>query len=216
MHYQYHYRMTRQALAGQLSPAALRLVIQGNLLQDNLVSNRFQPERHFTEGRLAEALAYLEAERAAVVLALHHGPNLGRAWRAFGRLLHTAQDFYAHTNYVYLWAGRYNDALPSPEKIEPLDPALLASPALHTVRSYAPLGYLANVPLLGRSIFPFLPPDAHARMSLDANWSGPLFPYAMAAAIRRSAYEFNKTLELIGEPRLANQFVGKRAQLRGI
>jgi len=53
-------------------------------------------------------------------------------------------------------------------------------------------------------------------MSLDASWSGPLFPYAMAAAIRRSIYEFNKTLELIGEPRLANYFMGEKMELRGI
>ena len=144
------------------------------------------------------------------------GPHLARAWRAFGRLLHTAQDFYAHTNYVYLWAGRYNGSLPSPKQIEPLDPALLASPDLHTVRSYPPLGYLANLPLLGRSVFPFLPPDAHGRMSLDASWSGPLFPYAMAAATRRSVYEFNKTLELIGEAPLINSFVGEKMELRGV
>ena len=61
-----------------------------------------------------------------------------------------------------------------------------------------------------------MPPDAHGRMSLDASWSGPLFPYAMAAAIRRSIYEFNKTLELIGEPRLANYFMGEKMELRGI
>ena len=44
-----------------------------------------------------------------------------QAWQAFGRLTHTAQDFYAHSNYVALWRER-NPAAP-PDQIDALLPA---------------------------------------------------------------------------------------------
>jgi len=64
------------------------------------------------------------------------------AWRAFGRLTHTAQDFYSHSNYVDLWMACHPPGrLPARlNRSTPLDEDLVNSPALRSGRPYLPLG----------------------------------------------------------------------------
>jgi hypothetical protein len=45
----------------------------------------------------------------------------------------------------------------------------------------------------------FLPKDSHAWMNLDNPRTGPLFPFAIEAAVQRTAAEFERTLAAIGE-----------------
>jgi hypothetical protein len=117
------------------------------------------------------------------------------AWAAFGRLTHTAQDFYAHTNYVDLWLARFTEhSHPSPPEIAPLLEELVDSPELHSGKLYYPLEALSFIPFLKRFVMPLLPEDSHAWMNLDSPERGKRFEYALEAAIKRTRYEFDRTV----------------------
>jgi hypothetical protein len=196
MYLKYHRLITQQALQDDFGSAALQAIVKANMFKDDLISNLFNPEHHFVENTIADSLAYIETQRSRVVSTVQNGDHTPRAWQAFGRLLHTAQDFYSHSNYVRLWAGCFKNVPPA-DKIEAMDPSLLHSPELHTVRSYRPFGSLGNIPVVGKWLFRFLPTDAHARMCLDSAASGPLFEYAFYAAIKRTVYEYQETKRAI-------------------
>ena len=88
---------------------------------------------------------------------------MASAWAAFGRLTHTAQDFYAHSNYVDLWLASHTDgSVPTPPEIEPVDPALIDSPALHSGKIYMPLEPFSLIKPLRPLVMPLLPRDSHA------------------------------------------------------
>jgi hypothetical protein len=193
MYLKYHRLITQQALQNNFGSTALQTIVKANMFKDDLISNLFNPEHHFIENTIEGSLAYIETQRHLVVCKLENGDNILAAWQAFGRLLHTGQDFYAHSNYVRLWVDRFAETVPPADKIEALDPSLLNSPHLHTVRTYRPLGSLGNIPVVGRWLFRFLPVDAHARMCLDSPANGPLFEYAFNAAVKRTAYEYEET-----------------------
>ncbi len=199
MHPKYHRQITAEALQNTFGTAALKVIIRANLHQDDLIRNLWIPEHHFVNNRFEASSLYIQKQRKIVIASLEQGGPVQQAWQAFGRLLHTVQDFYSHSNYIRLWARRLNGQLPSPDQVEAMDPAFLNSPELHTVRTYRPLGTLANLPIVGRWLFPLLPEDAHARMCLDSNASGPLFEYACSAAVKRTIYEYHETERLAGK-----------------
>lgn len=212
MYSKYHHLITTKALNEHFSPTALQVIIKANIYTDNGISNVWHPEQHFTENTIETSLAYIEGQRDKVVSALQNEHPVSQAWQAFGRLLHTAQDFYAHSNYVQLWVSQFMHEFPPPAEIKALDPAILDSPKLYTARAYRSVGTLGNLPVVGRWLCPFLPPDAHARMNLDGAGRGPLFAYAFTAATKRTAYEFNKTITAIQQTSQAGllvRFMGK-------
>ncbi len=119
-----------------------------------------------------------------------------RAWEAFGRLTHTAQDFYSHSNYVDLWlAIQPNGLVPAPREIDPLDDALVENPSLRSGKMYFPLGFLSFLPGIKELIIPLMPRDSHAWMNLDSEARGPLFEYAFHAAIKRTRFEFGAVMK---------------------
>lgn len=204
MQFKYHHLITEQVLKNHFSARALKVIVRANFLQDNLIGNIRHPEHHFTENMIDASLDYIETQRVLVASILINGANLSKAWRAFGRLLHCAQDFYSHSNYVHLWVARFSDNVPPPDQVEALEQSLMSSSKLHTVRTYRPLGSLGNVPIFGRWLFPYLPADAHAKMNLDTDSRGPLFAYALAAAKKRTLYEFKETVILINSSGKSN------------
>jgi hypothetical protein len=65
--------------------------------------------RHFDSCSFAQAAGYIDEEYEGALEALDPAdPALGDAARHFGRLLHTAEDFYAHSNWLEL-LGFYRD-----------------------------------------------------------------------------------------------------------
>ncbi|MBN2387040.1 MAG: hypothetical protein JXB85_08465 [Anaerolineales bacterium] len=192
----YHRAITGRALAETFSRPALATIISANLKQDAILSGQIgHPEYHFDENAFAESWAYLESNRALIHPALAAG-QVKVAWRAFGRLLHAAQDLYSHSNYIRLWLSRFPEGeWPEPEAIDPCDAALLASHDLRSGKLYYPLEILTFLPVVGDWVMPFLPRDSHAWMNLDAPTRGPLFAYASAAAVKRTCYEYARTVE---------------------
>jgi hypothetical protein len=191
----YHQQVMQRALAGRVSGRALGAMTRANLGQDSPVG-LLHYAWHFDNSLFAEGLAYMEACRAEAARA----SEPGRAWAAFGRLAHAAQDFYSHSNYVALWHGQFPaGAAPPPDHIDGLDPALLRHPKLVSGRVYLPWEVLTFVPRLKPLAKRLLPRDAHAWMNLDTPDTGPLFPYSIEAAVQRTAAEFERTLAVMGE-----------------
>jgi hypothetical protein len=128
-------------------------------------------------------------------------------------LTHTAQDFYAHSNYIPLWLARQPEgALPAPSEVEPMDPDLIRSPALRSGKVYW-LELLTMILPLKPLIMPLLPRDSHAWMNIDSPERGPSFPYAFQAAVKRTAIEFEKTTRDLPEERVAS-FADKKTGIQ--
>jgi hypothetical protein len=203
----YHITITNEALHGRVVPHALRIIVSANASQDGLDGQLHHPEFHFDDNGLAEGQAYLDEQRNLLVQAVKAGQNRP-ARQAFGRLIHAAQDFYAHSNYVALWLGRQPAGrVPKPGDIDPLNPAVLSDPGLRSGRIYYPweaLGFISFLAPLARLL---LPRDAHAWMNLDGPERGPHFAYARVAALRRTIYEFQLLPSLLSQEEM-EQFTG--------
>jgi hypothetical protein len=190
-----HKDILRRALDGKVGARALEAMLAANVGQDNLRGQIGHDEFHFDNNAFEAGRAYIQAQRAMVLPALQAG-DVASAWAAFGRLSHTAQDFYAHSNYVPLWLSRGHRQLPASE-IDPLDPALIASPELRSGRTYYPQEVLYFLPGLRNFALSILPRDSHAHMNLDSAERGPHFEYAYHAAIKRTRHEFEETASLL-------------------
>ena len=132
-------------------------------------------------------------------------PGVLTAWIAFGRLTHTAQDFYAHTNYIPMWLDQHPGTPPTPPEIDPVQKGLIESPQIRSGRIYFPLDVLYFIPPLRNVALKFLPADSHGKMNLDSPKQGPGFEYARAAAVKRTKYEF-EILEKILTPEMFAKF----------
>jgi hypothetical protein len=211
---QYHASITRKALSAYFSPGALEAIIAANLGQDNLRGQIGHDEYHFDNNAFEQSYAFIEGQRALMLSSLQEG-DASAAWTAFGRLTHTAQDFYAHTNYVDLWLARFTDQThPSPLEIDPLLDELVNSPELHSGKLYYPLEAFSFIPFLKRFVMPLLPKDAHAWMNLDSPERGRRFEYALEAALKRTRYEFDQTVAgLSSGHRSCREHAGARRQV---
>ena len=130
-----------------------------------------------------------------VAASLEKG-NADSAWRAFGRFLHAAQDFYAHSNYVTLWISRFDkQTIPPPPEIEAMHPDIINSQDLRSGKVYLPIEALYLFKNLRPFVKSILPYDSHSWMNLDSPEQGFKFDYAMHAAIKRTVLEFDKTTE---------------------
>jgi len=194
---QYHKSITRKALSDRFGPRALEIVLKANLKQDDLLTGQIgHDEYHYDNNAIAKADRYLEEQRDLTLSALGQH-DIPAAWFAFGRLVHTAQDFYAHTNYVDLWLSRFErdgQTPPPPSEIAPFMDELVHSPDLHSGKLYYPWEVLAFIPGIKRLVIPLLPGDSHAHMHLDSPTCGQRFDYAFEAAVKRTRYEFDKTV----------------------
>lgn len=186
MRAEYHRRITGQALDQQISPAALKIIVAANCGQDALHYQIGYDHFHYDNNAFQAGDAYLEEMRQLIASSLASGQVLS-AWRAFGQMLHAAQDFYAHSNYVTLWCERHPDA--APDQIPPLLADVITDPRLCSGRLYYPLEVLSFLPVLLPLVLPFLPRDSHAWMNKD-DPSRPGFDFAYTAAVKRTALEF--------------------------
>ena len=198
----FHIEMMHLALDDVFSAQALEKIIAANLNQDRLRGQIGHDEYHFDNNAFEKSCAYMEEQRALTVssLAANDAPL---AWSAFGRLTHTAQDFYAHSNYIDLWLAFQPDgAIPTPPEVDPLDPDLINAPALRSGRVYV-LELLTLIPILKPFVMRLLPRNAHGWMNLDSPDRGPNFRYAFQAAVKRTKIEFEKTTKDLPEELVA-------------
>lgn len=201
-----HIQMTREALGTQISPRAIEIIIAANLKQDSVWGLLGHDEYHFDNNAIDKSYGYINEQRGLVIASLL-SPGVLSAWIAFGRLTHTVQDFYSHTNYVSMWLDTYahNGTPPPPPEIDPVQKSLIESPSLHSGKLYIPMDVLYFVPFLRKLSLALLPRDSHGRMNLDSPRQGPHFEYARAAAVKRTQYEF-EVLEKILTPEMFSKF----------
>lgn len=193
---QYHIEILQLALPDTFGPQALAKITRANLNQDRVLGQIGHHEYHFDHNAFEKSYAYIEEQRALTVSSLMAKDVLS-AWAAFGRLTHTAQDFYAHSNYIDLWLARHPREV-EPQHVEPTHPDLIHSPALRSGKVYW-RELLTFIPFARPLVMPFLPRDAHGWMNLDAPERGPNFLYAFQAAVKRTRIEFEKTTKDLSE-----------------
>jgi hypothetical protein len=202
-----HRRITAQALEKLVSPAALKTIVRANLGQDAIRYQFGHDHFHYDNNAFQAADAYLDQMRRAVLDALVRVEALP-AWQAFGRMLHTAQDFYAHSNYITLWRERHPKA--APDQTHPLLAEALTDSRLCSGRLYYPLEFLSFVPILSGIVLPWIPRDSHAWMNKD-DPSRPDFDFAYAAAVKRTALEFQNIIQALTPAQFA-LFTGQSIQ----
>jgi hypothetical protein len=100
-------KITRDALKDVLAPVSLQAVIKADESQDKPGSEGVaEIRRHFDGSALPAAAAYMMREQSrAVTLACEADTDpesRAEALRHLGLMLHSAQDFYLHTNYLEL------------------------------------------------------------------------------------------------------------------
>lgn len=196
---EYHIEIMFESLGDHLGTRAIALMTNANIHQDRFAGQFGHDEFHFDNNAFEKTYKYIEEQRALVVVSLKKKDAVS-AWQAFGRMTHTVQDFYAHSNYVTLWLNRFDGQTPPPPgEIDPLHPDLIHSPDLRSGKTYPPLEYLYFVKSLRRYVLPLIPRDSHAWMNLDSPEQGFKFEYAMQAAIKRTRIEYERTMS--GLPR---------------
>ncbi len=197
-----HKEIVLKALKDHFSPRALSTILAANLAQDSLFNQLGHDEFHYDNNAIEDSDRYIKEQRGYVLASLLI-PNGLPAWGAFGRLIHTAQDFYAHTNYVSLWLDQFNGTAPSPTEIDPVQKNMLNSPNLHSGKLYYLLELLYFIRPLRKLALSILPRDSHAHMNLDSPEQGPRFEYAFVAAIKRTEYE----LEILEKILTSDMFI---------
>lgn len=205
---QYHIEMTRNSLAPHFSERALEVIIAANIKQDSFWNQFGHDEIHYDNNALEEGDRYINEQRGLMIATLL-SPGILGAWVAFGRMLHTAQDFYAHTNYVTLWLDQFDGAPPPPPEIEPLKKELTQSPGLHSGKIYLPMDAIYFIKPLRPLALKLLPKNSHGWMNLDTPEQGPKFNYAIAAATKRTTHEFDLLCKLL-PPEMLARFTDKQ------
>ena len=205
----YHRIITTQALSSHFSQNALETLIAANLGQDVWQYQVGHNHFHYDNNSFAAGDAYITELRRSVMDVLQRGETVP-ARESFGRLTHTAQDFYAHSNYIALWRESHPGAAPG--EIDPLLAALLSDSRLHSGRIYYPLEIFAFIPMLKSYVVPLLPRDSHAWMNID-DPSRPNFDYAYAAAVKRTELEFERLCQILspGQIQLLTEFQNRKS-----
>ena len=201
---QYHIEIMLNALGDRFSARAISEIIYANAGQDRFSGQVGHDEYHFDNNAFEKSYVYIEEQRALTVSALQKNDALS-AWSAFGRMTHTLQDFYAHSNYITLWLNRFDysprskaewggQALPASSEVDPVDLTLIHSRDLHSGKVYYPFELLYFIQRTRKFSLSILPKDSHAWMNLDSPEQGFKFEYAMQAAIKRTVIEYEKTM----------------------
>jgi len=204
----YHRAITEQALQPHFELAALEEIVRANLGQDVIQYQFGHDHFHYDNNSFAAGDAYIEEQRRVVIQTLQSGGTASLARAAFGRLTHTAQDFYAHSNYIALWCEKHPGA--APDAIDPYLAEVVSDSRLISGRIYPPLEYFSFIPPLAPLVIPLLPRDSHAWMNKD-DPSRPDFAYAYAAAVKRTANELQKTCRALTPQQISAFQMGQEA-----
>lgn len=190
----HHIAITRQALGTEVGLRALEVILRANAAQDGLRYQLGHDRFHFDNNQFDQSYAYIEEQRALVRASLQRG-DMQSAWQAFGRMIHTAQDFYAHSDYIPRWLSRFNGGTPPPPpEVDPVSSEILQHPGLRSGKLYYPFEILAFIPPLRKFVLPHLPADSHAHMNFDDRDKHGLFDYVFHASVKRTQLEFKQTI----------------------
>jgi len=208
----YHREITREAVGHWFGPKEFSRVLSGNTGQDHLSGQIGHPEYHFDDSQFNRTYAYLTELQDNVAACIQAGKDFNTARVNYGRFTHAVQDFYAHTNYLQLWAEKYNV---TPDhwngQIDPLDESILNNPRLKSGHFYSPLELITFLPVLGKFFVPLFPADSHAVMNNDSPKNSRWFFIAYQAAMLRTRVESTRIFSplLVSNPGNLFTFLGK-------
>lgn len=196
MRTKYHREITSKALAPNFSHRALSVIVRANIWQDSMRGQIGHDEFHFDNNAIEQGNMYIQRQRELIIANLEEHSAI-KAWRAMGRLTHTAQDFYAHSNYIALWIIGLNNKEPNLKHLSFIDDSIINNPGFCSAKTYFPLDYFALLPKVGTLFKNMLPKDSHAWMNLDSPESGYLFRWACHAAVKRTHYEYTEIIRMV-------------------
>jgi len=179
----FHAKITRKVLSDHFSEKALKTIITANICQDRIRNQINRDYIHFDSNAFESGFHYINDQKRIVVSSIDSKVYI-QARKAFGRLCHSWQDFYSHSNYVKLWLDIAGQSLPSDIPFD--DDRIMNHPELRSGINYGLMDLLAILPGLGKIIKPLMPEDSHAKMNLDSPASGSKFYYAYEAALSRT------------------------------
>jgi hypothetical protein len=196
MNTKFHIEITRKALNIHFSSQALERIVTANTRQDRVAYMLGHDHIHFDGSTFNAGFRYISDQEKMLFeyLALN---KYHQAQEAFGRITHSWQDLYSHSNYVQLWRQKHAD-LP-PEAIIPNNPDILNHPNFASGKNYGLIEFLAMVPVLSSLIKPRMPSDSHAKMNLDSPASGPNFWFAYWAAYKATLAAYENLIEKVNQ-----------------
>lgn len=185
----YHWLITLDALSLYFSEKALGELVLNNIRQDSIKNQLFHNEIHFDNNKISEGNQLISDYRSECIDAIT-SQNFPSARTHFGKLIHTAQDFYAHSNYARL----YEKVVLSNKDLRSIEYDCLSSEINHSkeFKSHTihfPGDYFCIIPLFARWFGMNLPEDSHTRMNLDSPISDGPFYLAYALAVNRTRIE---------------------------
>jgi hypothetical protein len=192
MQTKYHIEITRRALEDYFSDKALKQIISANIRQDRISYMLGHDYIHFDGSAFEEGFQYISSQEDLINKHIEVA-NYDQARDAFGRIIHSWQDFYSHSNYILLWK-RGNQNSP-PESIDINDPMIINHPEFESGKNYGVIEFIAMIPGLSGLITPLMPPDSHAMMNLDAPSSGTDFAYAYWAALKQTCAVYEDIIQ---------------------
>ena len=203
----YHIEITKNALQKFFTTPSLREIAHANVAQDSIFSFfGVETRRHVCDCTVTESMAYVDEEHARIA-ALAARTTDGKEQRAaLGRLLHTVQDFYAHTNYVALWVAEWaeeskldsQEMLAAHQMTDGMASQLRDHPDLCVAQWCLWRDPIYYVPLLGKLMRRWwLPACSHEAIHLDSPQRGDYFAVAMAIARQRSLAEYARAVAAI-------------------
>ena len=192
MQTKYHIEITRRALESHFSDKALKQIINANIRQDRISNMLGHDHIHFDGSAFEVGFQYISTQQALIYKNIELS-DFDHARKAFGRIIHSWQDFYSHSNYIPLWLSEHKNCLP--ESIVINDPIILNHPIFGSGKNYGLIEFIALVPGLSRLIKPLMPPDSHAKMNLDSPSSGTHFAYAYWAALKQTCAVYDDIIQ---------------------
>ncbi len=188
----YHIEITLNALKGRFSSHALDDIVHANI-KHNRIKNQFGHDYiHFDGSAFAQGFSYID-EQKEIILNSIDKTNFMQARSALGRLCHSWQDFYSHSNYVKLWLEKCNAQ--NPKEVDPDDQQIMQHPDLKSGKNYGIIEFIAMLPILSSLITSRMPADSHARMNLDSPKAGDLFQFAYWASLKRTQIECDRLID---------------------
>ena len=191
-----HIELTRKALESQFSNKALERIITANIRQDRVAYMLGHDHIHFDGSSFNAGFHYITDQEKMLFEHLTQ-KNFPQAQDAFGRIIHSWQDLYSHSNYVQIW--RKTHANQPPDAIIPNNPDIFNHPNFASGKNYGLIEFLAMVPVLSSLIIPRMPSDSHAKMNLDSPASGPNFYFAYWAAYKATEAAYENVIEKLNQ-----------------
>jgi len=208
----YHLKITSEAVSSLFGRFAFRQVLYGNIGQDGLQGQIGHPEYHFDDSQFQRTYAYLNGLKETITSCIVSHKNISIARENYGQFTHALQDFYAHTNYITLYAKIYQVRLENWDgKIDCLDEEIIHSPNLISGHFYSPWEWVTFLPGIGHLFLPLFPGTSHAHMNIDAPSASDWFPLAYRAAVERTRIESNQLFSCLqaDHPTAMLEFFGK-------